>query len=344
MSDQLGQGKALARPAAVTVSSGVIMIGAFLVVVLAFTGIAELRSIATRKAVEAGLNDWPLSSLNLTLDDALSLIQTTSMVAGACAAAMSVLGFYVFRGSRGARTALSILAVPLIISGSFIGGFMVTLVAVAIGTLWLQPARDWFNGVAPAPKRDGGAVWERTGRDKESTVPAATAADWPPPLAAPSEPAPPPQHGSVATADTRPKAVTVACIAAWAGSGFTALFIAVSLMVLKASPDQVIRELERQQPELAARGIDGEMVISASFVLGGLVIVWCVVSLVFATLAFRRVGWARVALLVSGGGATILTVFGAIGAVVMLPLLLACVLSISLLMRPEVRVWYAITP
>ena len=52
MSDQKAQGKALARPAAVTVSSGLIMIGAFLVVVLAFSGISELHSIATRKAVD----------------------------------------------------------------------------------------------------------------------------------------------------------------------------------------------------------------------------------------------------------------------------------------------------
>ncbi len=327
--------KALPRPAPVTVSAGLIMLGSFLVVVLAFSGISELRSIATREVVEKGLKDWPLSAMNLSLDEALNLIQTTSMVAGACAAAMTVLGFYVFQRSRGARAALSVLAVPLLATGLFVGGFMVTLVALATGTLWLQPARNWFNGVAPPSKRDA-----------ESVVPAgsaASAAGWPPPLAAslPNDPVAPPS--STPTAD-RPKAVTVACIAAWAGSAVTALFTAVSLVVLKASPDQVIRELEQQQPELAARGIDGETVISASFIIGGLVILWCIGSLIVTTLAFRRVGWARIVLLVSGGGATILTVFGAIGAVVMLPLLMACVLSISLMMRPEVRVWYAVTP
>ena len=78
----------------------------------------------------------------------------------------------------------------------------------------------------------------------------------------------------------------MACVAAWAGSAITALFVTISLIVLKASPDQVIRELEQQQPELAARGIDGQTVISASFVLGGLVILWCAVSLVLATSDF----------------------------------------------------------
>ena len=99
------------------------------------------------------------------------------MVAGACGAAMVVLGFYVYRGNRGARVAVSVLAFPLLVSGFYVGGFMVTLVAIATGTLWLQPARDWFNGVAPTPKREI-ARWRR----RQNRVPAASAAGWPPPL------------------------------------------------------------------------------------------------------------------------------------------------------------------
>ncbi len=183
VSNEKAQGTNLPRPGAVTVSSGLIMIGGFLVVVLAFTGISELGSIATRDLVREGLSDWPLSTLDLSMDQALSLIQVTSMVAGACAAAMAVLGFYVFRGNRGARVGLSVLAVPLLLTGLFVGGFMVALVALATVTLWLQPARDWFNGVAPTPKRD---IAVPAG---EQNVSAAASGGWPPPLAAPKDPA-----------------------------------------------------------------------------------------------------------------------------------------------------------
>lgn len=324
--------KPLARPAPVTLSAGLIIMGSVSVVALAFTGIAELRSIATREAVEASLKEWPLESLNLTLDAALSLIRVSSMIAGACAAATAVLGVFSFRRSRGARLGLSVLAIPLLVTGLVTGGFMATLVAVATVTLWLQPARDWFDGIAPAA---GAANRERAGRGQSPA--SVGSAEWPPPAVTdviiPRKPVP--------DSDARPKSVTIACGTTWVGAGSTLLFVALSLLVLSADPDRVLREMEKQQPESISQDITGDALISASFVLGGIVIIWCLLAVVFATLAYRRSRWARVALLFSAGLATVLSALASIGAVFILPLLMACVLTISLLMRPEVRTWYA---
>ena len=325
--------KTLARPAPVTLSAGLIILGSVSVIALAFAGIAELRSIETREAVEASLKEWPLKSLDLTLDSALSLIRAASMIAGACAAAAAVLGIFLFRRNRAARLGLSVLAIPLLVTGLATGGFMATLVAVSTVTLWLQPARDWFDGIAPAA---GAANRERTERKKSPA--AAGSPEWPPPA---STEVIIPRKPVVSDSDARPKSVTVACVTSWVGTGFTLLFVALSLAVLSADPERVLVEVEKQQPEAISQGLTGDALISASFVVGGIVIGWCLLAILFATLAYRRSRWARIALLFSAAAATVLTAIGSIGAVFLLPLLMACVMTISLLMRPEVRTWYA---
>ena len=48
--------------------------------------------------------------------------------------------------NRGARLALSILAVPILLTAPLTGGITGALVVVAILMLWTGPARDWFAG------------------------------------------------------------------------------------------------------------------------------------------------------------------------------------------------------
>ena len=148
LSDQ----KTPARPAPVTLSAGLIIVGSISVIGLAFTSIANLRSLETRTTVETALTEWPLNGWGLSVEAALNVMQVSSMIAGACAAACAILGGYLFQRSLGARKALSVLALPLLLTGVATGGFMVTIVFVSIITLWLQPARDWFAGIAPQPR------------------------------------------------------------------------------------------------------------------------------------------------------------------------------------------------
>lgn len=323
MSDE----KTLPRPAPVTLSAGLIVFGSLTVVALAFTAIANLRSLETRTAVESALKEWPLKGSGLSLDDVLRVMQVSSMIAGACAIACAILGGYLFTRNVGARKGLSILALPLLITGVATGGFIVTIVFVSIITLWLQPARDWFNGVAGPPRERPAAASARAG-----------GSGWPATNVPSQIVAPPPSP------DTRPSAVKTACIAAWVSTALVLLATALSLVVVRTSPDQVLAELERQQPEILAQEVTVDMIVSATFVFGSVVIVWCVFSLIFTTLAFRRVPWARLALMGSGGAASVAMLLVVIGAVFVLPLLLACVLSVSLLLRPEVREWYAASP
>ncbi len=264
--------KTLARPMPVTLAASLIIMGSVSIIALAFGAISELRSIETRGAVERALAEWPLRGTGLTIESTLSLIRASAMIAGACAAAMAVLGVFVFRRNAQARLGLSALAVPLLLTGLVTGGFMVTLVVVATITLWLQPARDWFAGIAPA----AGAANRERARQAQLTPPGLTpqdratpSAEWPPPA---TLNVPVPTSPALPDGDARPKAVTAACLSAWVGSGLTMLVIAVSLAILSANPDAVLAELEKQQPETLTQELTGDALISASMMVGGIVI------------------------------------------------------------------------
>ena len=142
-----------ARPPQVTLAGWLVMAGSVVVVLMAFSQVAGLRSLETRESIEEYLSKPPGDSLGLGVQGVLSLLRIAYMVAAACAAATAILGWQVLQRSRGARVALSVLVVPLFLTGLASGGIASAVVSAAILMLWFQPARDWFDGIARAPVR-----------------------------------------------------------------------------------------------------------------------------------------------------------------------------------------------
>ena len=98
------------RPRQVTLAGWMIIAGSAVVVFSAFDRIAGLRSIESQEAVADFLADAPGKELGLSVDQALDLIQGLTLVAGACATAAAILGFWALRGSKQARLGLTVLA------------------------------------------------------------------------------------------------------------------------------------------------------------------------------------------------------------------------------------------
>jgi hypothetical protein len=63
-----------------------------------------------------------------------------------------------------------------------------------------------------------------------------------------------------------------------------------------------------------------------------------------AVLVVRRVVWARIALLASAAGAGGACLVASLGSVLMVVPAFGCAVAFSLLLRPEVRAWFAATP
>ncbi|MFC6287327.1 hypothetical protein ACFP3Q_08240 [Nocardioides sp. GCM10027113] len=158
------------RPRQVTMAGWLIMVGSALLVVTVFERIGTLRDLETRESIDEFLSTPPGNGLGLDVPAAQQLLEMVSMVAAGCAAAAGILGFHVLRRHRGARLALTLVAIPLFLSGLLVGGFLSSLVAASAVLLWLEPARAWFDGRPPrTPEslRERGAWGPVPDRDTE---------------------------------------------------------------------------------------------------------------------------------------------------------------------------------
>jgi len=139
-------GKAPARPRQLTMAAGFVIGGSVLLLMMVFDTLTKLNSVETREQITEVLRSPSGEGLGLTMSQALTSMRVGLMIAGACAAATAVLGVYVLKPNRAARLALSILAVPILLTAPLTNGISGALVVVAILMLWSGPARDWFAG------------------------------------------------------------------------------------------------------------------------------------------------------------------------------------------------------
>src|SRR4051794_20851811 len=177
-----------ARPRQLTLAGWFVVVASVMLVITVYSTIAGLNSVDTRDRVSEWLSTPTGEGLGLTVTDALSGLRVALMVTGLCAAASAVLGVFVLQRHRGARMALSVVVVPILVANlmtaPLTGGLLGALIAAATVVLWTGPARDWFAG---RPVRQPAVSERREPPQVPATPPAPTE---PPPR--PRPPPPPP--------------------------------------------------------------------------------------------------------------------------------------------------------
>ncbi len=322
-----------ARPSQVTLAGWLVMAGSVVVVLMAFSQVADLRSLETREAIEDYISSEPGKQLGLSVQGVQTLLRIASMVAAACAAATAILGWQALQRSKGARVALSALAVPLFVTGLASGGIAAAVVTAAIVMLWFQPARDWFDGTvrrAPEPPEPTPAA--PGGRDP--------LLDLPPPTQPPLHATPYAAGSAVVpvAAARRPAAVAWACVLTWLCSATAFVVLGVTIAALVADPG-IIDDARRQNADLVDADLTDAVLRNAVYATAAVVMGWCAVAAVLAALAWRRVRWAAIALVVSAGVAGGLCLLTLVGSLALLLPLAACAATVALLLRPESRGW-----
>ena len=320
-----------------------VVVGSVLVVLLAFSQVSDLRSLQSQESIEDYLSTSPGDSLGIGVQGVQTLLRITAMVAAACAAAAAILGWQVLQRSKGARIALSVLAVPLLLSGLVSGGFVSAVVVAAIVMLWFQPSRDWFDGRTPPPRPEPLAAPRATPVGRDPLL------DLPPPTAPPLHPTPyasgPSASASVTRVESgeRPAAVRWACVLTWAFAGLTFSVLALTVIVALTQPDTLLEEVRRQNADLAAQGISEDELTTTLYAVATVMMVWAAAALALSVLAWRRVRWAWLALIVSAACASVLCLVMLVGSVLMVVPMAVCAAAVSLLLRPESRRWYAVS-
>ena len=227
------------------------------------------------------------------------------------------------------------LAVPLFVTGLITGGFVSSLVAASTVMLWLQPARDWFDGVT-RPQADARRAAARTAARSDADARPRPARSRAPPQGrgrrrtardrrtarrrrGALRPPRPRRHSAPLA---RPGVIVWACLLTWICSSLVALGMLASAVALAASPDLLFDELHRQNPELAEEGISDGFVTTVTYLMVAAVVAWCVGAAVLAWLVFRRVAWARIVLVVSCATCAALSLVGTLvgGIILVVPL------------------------
>ncbi|MFC6343142.1 hypothetical protein ACFP8W_14225, partial [Nocardioides hankookensis] len=142
----------------------------------------------------------------------------------------------------------------------------------------------------------------------------------------------------------RPPAVWWACVITWVCTAAVAVGLVVNAILIVRSPDSVLDGMHRQYPELSQQGVSDDLLVVLTCLMVAGLVLWCLAAAALAVLVYRRVDWARVVLVVSAATAGAICLAGtAIGAILLLPPLLASVCCIALLLRADTRPWFTPT-
>ncbi len=374
MSDPQSTRPGSARPRQLTLAASFVIGGSALLVLTAFDSLARLTSVQKRQDVGEMLSTPPFDGVGLSVDDVLAITRVGLMVAAACAAAAVVLGIFVLQRHRGARVALSVVAVPLVLSTFATGDLLGALVAAATLVLWTGPARDWFAGrPVREPERPGRG--RRTGGSDQQdrpdpwavppvqesappqddrvppTLSTTTSSQAPPatsgfgeratavaerPAAWPVPAGGPPAGARLAV----PATVKMACLLTWAFAGVVALMYAGLLVYLAIDADRLV-DFVVSSPEWERADLDRSLILPMLWVGCLMFLGWSLGACVLAFFTWRRHNWARWLLAASAATALVAAVFAfPVGMLHQA----AAALAIGGLFSAAARAWFANAP
>ncbi len=295
------------RPRQVTTAGVVAAIACGLLVASLFDTMAGVRSVETQDSVRSLLERQ--SGLGISVADVIVFLRGLVLASGALAAAGVVMAIYTLRRHRAARVGLTIAAVLMLFSTTFVSGLLPVVIAACAAMLWSREARDWFDGTrSGAAAASGGAAARPDPFARSPLPPLAEPTASPSPtgvdLAGPDLYASPPEPWSMpppaVTGDRRPRTVTVAACLTVVFSALALLVFGLLVTAMVLDHDGLVSALQ-QEASVSALNLSGQEILSVLWVLSAVCISWSLAAIALAVLTVRGVGIARVALAVSAG-------------------------------------------
>jgi hypothetical protein len=139
--------------------------------------------------------------------------------------------------------------------------------------------------------------------------------------------------------DKRPASVALAAWLTWIFSALTALSLLLTVVGMLTARDRLV-SLIQAMPEFQNSQFTTNQVLAVAWVLCAIGLFWCLAAIVLAVLAYRRINWARITLIVSAS-VTALFSLGAITSLVTAFSLIAAVITIIGLVNGTANRWYA---
>jgi hypothetical protein len=184
---------------------------------------------------------------------------------------------------------------------------------------------------APAPERPAPAAYPFGSRPDPG---------WAPPAFDQQPLTPSWAAGTVQDPDRRPPGVVVAAALTWLFAGITALVFLLIVAMLMFGQDALVEAL-RADARFDELNVSVDDLLAVVWVVSAIAIFWSVCALILAVLAFRRVGWARIGLVVS---AAMTMLFSLGGLPASLLLMVPAAATVVLLFTGGANAWYARRP
>ena len=140
--------------------------------------------------------------------------------------------------------------------------------------------------------------------------------------------------------ERRPGSVTTAAVLTWIFSGLTTLAYLLVVVMLMAARQPLVDAIQAD-PQFDSLPMSTDDLLAVLWVMSAVSIFWSVSAFALAVLVFRRVGWARVALVVSAASAMLVSLlafpFGLVHG-------LAAATTFALLLGKRSAAWFARRP
>ena len=133
----------------------------------------------------------------------------------------------------------------------------------------------------------------------------------------------------------------VAFVLTLVSAGLVLLLTAISMAAMALSPDALMEEVLRQQPELADQGVTESLLRTTTFVMGGIVMIWAAAAVVLAFLTLGRRRSAALGLMFSAAVSAVMCILGTFASLVLALPAFASIVTVAVLRRPDVRAWLA---
>ena len=361
------------RPRKVTLACLLAGVGALLATLGGISEMADWGSIQQREQLDELLSREPYSRAGLSIDEALELMRISIALICVVGAVTVVLAIWTFRGHRGTRMLLTILAAASGVIFLLLGvaGILAALMAfVTVFYLWSPESRAWFAGrpYAPGSSTSGRGASADPFAVQPYEPPAAPPP--PPPPSAPVAPVGPPVAGSGPPPSDRPygapvdlpgtavagaplparpgrtpRAVVVAVIVTSVIQGLVALLCGLTALVYLVTPEAYQQALEaepmvRQSDALAELdgGVAGLARLIFYMAMAGFVL--AAAHVVAALLMLRRSAVARIALTVLSAVTIVVSLLVVLTAPVALLWTAGTAFVLYECYRPDVNAWF----
>lgn len=240
------------QPPVVRIATVLIVASGVLTIIESVSTIRNVGSFETVDSLNKMLSMGWGKSAHLSITTLQETLRVSANVAAVLAAATAVLAIFAGRGSRQSRTALAILALPLLIASLTAAGYAGVGMVIGIGLLWSRNAQPWF-----AVERSAATVPSPSVATPAPTPPSAPVTPSLPihPGGAPTPPMPAPVM-------SRPPRVTAAGVVAIVLSTIAALgglLGGIGLAVMQGRPDlrqSFVDRLHQQQISMSLSDFD----------------------------------------------------------------------------------------